>query len=203
MPRSFGDSVIHSSHFDFAVRYDCSLPCVACSQPNELELEIGKIIAHRLIDDGATLQLGVGNIPDAVLCALFSHKDLGVHSEIISDAMVDLVEQGNITNKFKMKHKGRMVGSMALGTKRLYDFLHNNPFLGNYNCNNRFIRRGFVKTKFSRYFSIVVTYVTHRAVSDQLRERSSSDLDAAEDDGRQLLHRDGHHRPSVLGQFGL
>ncbi|RLU20952.1 hypothetical protein DMN91_007567 [Ooceraea biroi] len=129
MPRSFGDTVIHSSHFDWAVRYDCPLPSVACTPPNDLEQEIGKIIAQRLIEDGATLQLGIGNIPDAVLCALVNHKDLGIHSDVLCDAMVDLVERGNITNRCKIKHRGRMIGSMAIGTKRLYDFLHNNPFV--------------------------------------------------------------------------
>lgn len=133
MPRSFGDTVIHSSHLDWAVRYDCPLPCVSCTQPNDLDLEIGKIISQRLIEDGATLQLGVGDIPNAVLGALTGHKDLGIHSEIISDGMVDLVEDGTITNKYKIKHKGRIVSTMALGTKKLYDFVHNNPFLGNYN----------------------------------------------------------------------
>jgi len=132
MPRSFGDTLIHSSHFDWAVRYDCPLPCIACPPPNDLEQEIGKIIAQRLVEDGATLQLGIGCIPDAVLCALINHKDLGIHSEIICDAMVDLVQHGNITNKCKTKHRGRIVGSFAIGTKRLYDFLHNNPVVGNY-----------------------------------------------------------------------
>lgn len=132
MPRSFGDTLVHSSHFDWAVRYDCPLPSIACPPPNSLEHEIGKIIAQRLIEDGATLQLGIGCIPDAVLSALVHHKDLGVHSEIICDAMVDLVHQGNITNKCKTKHRGRIVSSFAIGTKKLYDFLHNNPIIGNY-----------------------------------------------------------------------
>ncbi|KAG5328230.1 ACH1 hydrolase, partial [Acromyrmex heyeri] len=129
MPRSYGDTVIHSSHFDWAVRYDCPLPCVACPPPNDLEQEIGKIIAQRLIEDGATLQLGIGCIPDAVLCSLVNHKDLGIHSENICDAMVDLVQHGNITNRCKTKHRGRIVSSFAVGTKRLYDFLHNNPVI--------------------------------------------------------------------------
>lgn len=132
MPRSLGDTVVHFSHIDWAVKYNCPLPCVASTPPNEIEQEIGKIIAQRLIEDGATLQLGIGNIPDAVLCALSSHKDLGVHTEIIGDTMVDLAERGNISNRFKIKHKGRMVGSFAIGTKRVYDFLHNNPFVGMY-----------------------------------------------------------------------
>lgn len=142
MPRSFGDTLIHSSHFDWAVRFDCPLPCVACPPFNDLEQEIGKIIAQRLVEDGATLQLGIGCIPDAVLCALVNHKDLGIHSEIICDAMVDLVHHGNITNKWKTRHRGRIVSSFAIGTKKLYDFLHNNPVVGNY---NQFVYSGFEK----------------------------------------------------------
>ncbi|XP_003699616.1 succinyl-CoA:acetate/propanoyl-CoA:succinate CoA transferase [Megachile rotundata] len=129
MPRSFGESVIHSSHIDWAVKYNCPLPCVASTEPNEIEQEIGKLIATRLVEDGATLQLGIGNIPDAVLCNLGNHKDLGVHSEILGDTMVDLAERGNISNRMKTKHRGRMVSSLAIGTKRVYDFLHNNPFV--------------------------------------------------------------------------
>lgn len=196
MPRSFGDTLIHSSHFDWAVRYDCPLPCVACPPPNDLEQEIGKIIAQRLIEDGATLQLGIGCIPDAVLCALLNHKDLGIHSEIICDAMVDLVQHGNITNKCKTRHRGRIVGSFAIGTKRLYDFLHNNPVVGNYD-QLIYFEKG-VLMSFQNH-----NYRHARDASGQLRERSPSDLDAAEDDGHQLLYRDGPHRPGVLGQFGL
>lgn len=135
MPRSFGDTVIHSSHIDWAVKYDCPLPCVASTQPNDIELEIGKFVAQRLVEDGATLQLGIGNIPDSVLCALINHKDLGIHSEIIGDTIVDLVERGIITNKQKVKHRGRLVGSLGIGTKRLYDFMHNNPFVGELKIN--------------------------------------------------------------------
>lgn len=179
MPRTFGDTVIHSSHFDWAVRYDCPLSCVICPPPNELETEIGKIIAQRLIEDGATLQLGIGNIPDAVLCALVNHKDLGIHSEILCDAMVDLVEHGNITNKCKIKHRGRMIGSFGIGTKRLYDFLHNNPFVGNYD-------NGFILIDAPALFcncKLFCVVSPPRDVSDQLCQRSTSDLDAAEDDG--------------------
>ncbi|XP_011641731.1 uncharacterized protein LOC105430085 isoform X2 [Pogonomyrmex barbatus] len=129
IPRSFGDTLVHSSHFDWAVRHDCPLPCVGCLLPNDLEQEIGKIIAQRLIEDGATLQLGIGCIPDSIFCALVNHKDLGIHSEIISDGIVDLVQHGNITNKCKLKHRGRIVNSFAIGTKKLYDFLHNNPVI--------------------------------------------------------------------------
>lgn len=192
MPRSFGDTVIHSSHFDWAVRYDCPLPCVACPPANDLEQEIGKIIAQRLVEDGATLQLGIGCIPEAVLCSLVYHKDLGIHSEVLSDAMVDLVEHGNITNKCKIKHKGRMIGSLAIGTKRLYDFVHNNPFVGNY----RFITTAFGE---KNALTLFYNYCHARIVSDQLRERSPSDRDATEDDGHKFLHRDGPHRTDLFG----
>ncbi|XP_043275809.1 4-hydroxybutyrate coenzyme A transferase-like isoform X2 [Venturia canescens] len=127
MPRTFGESVIHSSHFDYAVKFDCPLPCVSESPLNEIEAEIGKIIAQRLVEDGATLQIGVGNIPDAVLCSLSNHKDLGIHSEMLSDGMVDLVEKGSITNRRKSRHRGRFVCSLAVGSKKLYDFMHVNP----------------------------------------------------------------------------
>lgn len=130
MPRSFGDSVIHSSHIDWAVKYDCPLPCVYAGPPNELEVEIGKKIASYLVEDGATIQMGIGNIPEAVMCNLHTHSNLGVHSEILSDGMVDLVEKSVVTNKMKTKHKGRIIGSFAIGTKKLYDFIHNNPFVG-------------------------------------------------------------------------
>ncbi|XP_018044333.1 PREDICTED: 4-hydroxybutyrate coenzyme A transferase-like [Atta colombica] len=129
MPRTYGDTVIHSSHFDWAVRCDCPLPCVICPAPNDIEQEIGKIIAQKLIENGATLQPGIGCIPNAVLYALTHHKDLGLHSENISDAVVDLVQQGVITNTCKTKHRGRIVTSFAIGSKKLYDFLHNNPVI--------------------------------------------------------------------------
>lgn len=91
---------------------------------------MGKLIAENLVDDGATLQMGIGNIPDAVLAALHNHKDLGIHSEMFADGLVDLVQKGCVTNNKKVIHKGRIVGSFLIGTKKLYDFVHNNPFIG-------------------------------------------------------------------------
>lgn len=91
---------------------------------------MGKLIAENLVDDGATLQMGIGNIPDAVLAALHNHKDLGIHSEMFADGLVDLVQKGCVTNNKKIIHKGRIVGSFLIGTKKLYDFVDNNPFIG-------------------------------------------------------------------------
>lgn len=97
---------------------------------------MGKIIAENLVEDGATLQMGIGSIPDAVLAALHNHKDLGIHSEMFADGLVDLVQKGCVTNNKKIIHKGRIVGSFLIGTKKLYDFVDNNPFIGMLVYNN-------------------------------------------------------------------
>ncbi|XP_067941816.1 4-hydroxybutyrate coenzyme A transferase-like [Watersipora subatra] len=129
MPRTFGDGFIHQSHFDALVETSDPLPQIAPSKPSDVEVTIGEIIAANLVEDGATLQMGIGNIPDQVLSCLWSHKDLGVHSEMFSDGLVELVEKGAVTNAQKQVHTGKIVGGFCLGTKRLYDFIDNNPQL--------------------------------------------------------------------------
>lgn len=129
MPRTFGDGIIHMSHFDYAVQTDTPLPSHGGGAPNEVEAKIGKVIAENLIDDGATLQMGIGSIPDAVLSQLTNHKDLGIHSEMFADGVVDLVKKGCVTNNKKTMHTGRIVGSFLIGTQKLYDFVDNNPFV--------------------------------------------------------------------------
>ncbi|KAJ6637676.1 4-hydroxybutyrate coenzyme A transferase [Pseudolycoriella hygida] len=129
MPRTFGDSIIHQSHFDFATCIDVPLPAHGHKQQTDQETRIGQLIAENLVEDGATLQMGIGNIPDAVLTALHNHKDLGIHSEMFADGVVDLVKNGCVTNAKKTIHKGRIVGSFLIGSKKLYDFVDNNPFI--------------------------------------------------------------------------
>ncbi|XP_076630591.1 succinyl-CoA:acetate/propanoyl-CoA:succinate CoA transferase [Colletes latitarsis] len=129
MPRTFGDASIHVSHLDFAVEHHVPLPVHPVKAPSKEEQEIGKNIAENLVVDGATLQMGIGSIPDAVLSALKNHKDLGIHSEMFSDGVVDLVHKGCVTNNRKTMHKGRIVGSFCVGSQKLYDFMHNNPFI--------------------------------------------------------------------------
>jgi acyl-CoA hydrolase len=90
------------------------------------EVEIGKQCAA-LVEDGSTLQLGIGTIPDAVLSQLQHHKDLGVHTEMFSDGVIDLVKLGVITNKFKKKHQRKVVTSFTIGSRALYDFIDDNP----------------------------------------------------------------------------
>ncbi|XP_044271680.1 4-hydroxybutyrate coenzyme A transferase [Tribolium madens] len=129
MPRTFGDGIIHISHIDVAVKVDSPLPQHGGRPPTEVESKIGNLIAENLVTDGATLQMGIGNIPDAVLAALTNHKDLGIHSEMFAGGVVDLVEKGCVTNNKKSMHKGRIVGSFLIGTQKLYDFVDNNPFI--------------------------------------------------------------------------
>ncbi|HEX6990686.1 MAG TPA: acetyl-CoA hydrolase/transferase C-terminal domain-containing protein [Gemmatimonadales bacterium] len=126
MPRTHGDGLIHVNDIDWAV--DVDYP-IAEHQPAALgpvEREIGQHVAA-LVENGATLQLGIGSIPDAVLAALTSHEELGIHSEMFSDGVIDLVERGVVTGAQKRVHPGKLVASFLLGTRRLYDFVDDNP----------------------------------------------------------------------------
>lgn len=129
MPRTFGDAIIHEGHFDYAVEVDVPLSIHPHRKMSPQEEAIGKFVAENLVEDGATLQMGIGNIPDAVLAQLHNHKDLGIHSEMFAGGVVDLVKKGCVTNDKKIIHRGRIVGSFLVGTKELYDFVDNNPFI--------------------------------------------------------------------------
>lgn len=126
MPRCHGDCFMHLSEFDYIVEEDIPLIELYPSQLGETEKAIGLHCA-RLIEDGDTLQLGIGALPDAVLASLTDKKDLGIHSEMFSDGVVDLVEAGVITNARKTLHPGKMLATFLMGTRRLYDFVDDNP----------------------------------------------------------------------------
>jgi acyl-CoA hydrolase len=127
VPRTHGDGMIHTSRFHAMVYEDAPLPEVLySSKVGENELKIGQIIAD-LIEDRSTLQMGIGSIPDAVLQCLSHHKDLGVHTEMFSDGLIDLIEKGVVNNRFKKIHPHKTVSSFALGTRRLYDYVDDNP----------------------------------------------------------------------------
>lgn len=126
MPRTLGDSFIHHSKITAAVYAEDAIFETAAAPVTATEAAIGKHIAT-LVDDGATLQMGIGAIPNAVLSYLGSHKDLGVHTEMFSDGILPLVEAGIITGKYKTKYPGKIVSAFAMGTRRLYDFIHDNP----------------------------------------------------------------------------
>lgn len=126
MPRTLGDSFVHVSAFQKIVEVSQPLPLLEKKGCTGIEQEIGKHIAS-LIDDGSTLQLGIGGIPDAVLSALKDKRDLGIHTEMISDGVMEGIEAGFITGARKTLHPGKVVGTFALGTSKLYKFVHNNP----------------------------------------------------------------------------
>lgn len=128
MPRTLGDSFIHLSRIHHLVEVDRQLPQVRQGSFDETQAKIGQNVAE-LVPDGATLQLGIGAIPDAVLAALKNHRDLGVHTEMFSDGVVDLVEQGIITGAAKTLHRGKIVAGFCFGTQKLYDFIANNPII--------------------------------------------------------------------------
>jgi acyl-CoA hydrolase len=126
MPRTHGDGLIHEESIDFAVAVDEPIPELPHHQPTETENAIGEHCAE-LVEDGATLQIGIGAIPDSTLAALSGHHRLGIHTEMLSDGVVDLVEKGVVTGEMKRIHPGKIVAGFALGTRRLYDFLDDNP----------------------------------------------------------------------------
>lgn len=127
MPRTHGDGMIHYSKIRKMVWHEEELLTVDYgAKVGEEELLIGKNVAE-LIDDKSTLQMGIGTIPDAVLKCLHNHKDLGVHTEMISDGIVDLVMNDVINNKFKGTHSNRTITSFAFGTRKLYDYIDDNP----------------------------------------------------------------------------
>ena len=131
MPRTLGDAFLHVTQLDCIVETD--LPVIELAPPKirDVERGIGKNVAQ-LIRDGDTLQLGIGAIPDAVLLFLKEKNDLGIHSEMFSDGVVELVEAGNITNQKKTLHRGKSVATFLMGTRRLYDYVDNNPAVAMY-----------------------------------------------------------------------
>jgi acyl-CoA hydrolase len=127
MPRVLGEGFIHTSRFSAAVWVETELPEVNyASKTNDLTDKIGIQVAS-LIEDGATLQMGIGAIPDAVLSHLTHHKNLGIHTEMFSDGIIPLVEKGVITNSMKKVHPGKIISSFILGTRKVYDFIDDNP----------------------------------------------------------------------------
>lgn len=127
MPRTLGDGLVHVSEFYGMVEAEQELPEVASKRSNaEIALRLGAHCAE-LIEDGATLQMGIGDVPDAVLASLKNHKALGIHTEMFSDGIIPLIENGAVTNEHKRKHRGKSVTSFLLGTRKLYDFVDDNP----------------------------------------------------------------------------
>lgn len=133
MPRTHGNNVIPLNRIHAFVATDRPLVEHAGLPETPVEARIGELIAD-LVEDGSTLQMGIGGIPDAVLARLHGKHDLGIHSEMFSDRVVDLVEAGAVTNRLKAVGTGRIITSFINGTRRLFDFVHDNPAVAFYPC---------------------------------------------------------------------
>ncbi len=142
MPRTLGDVFIHVSDVDKIVECSEELETLQhCESYSNVEMKIGSYIAD-LIEDGSTLQLGIGGIPDAVLTNLDGKENLGVHTEMVSDGVVTAIEKGIITNHRKSLHQGKVIATFVLGSKQLYEYVHNNPYFEIHPCdytNNPFV----------------------------------------------------------------
>lgn len=146
LPRTFGDTHVHVSQVTYFVEYEQEVPTLPAPEPSETDLIIGKYISE-LVEDGSTIQLGIGGIPNAAALALRDKKDLGVHTEMLVDSMMELYELGVITNAKKTLKKGKFVATFAMGSRKLYDWLDenvavdfergcwvNNPYIISQNC---------------------------------------------------------------------
>lgn len=175
MPRTFGDGVVHMSHLDAMIHVNEELGQVKDHKADAVEDMIGKYIAEGLVQDGATLQMGIGSIPDAVLSKLRDHRDLGVHSEMFSDGIIDLVECGAITNGRKAVRTGKIVGGFAFGSKRLYTWMNNNQLVEM--CDIAFVNNTAVisqNPKVTAINSCIEVDLTGQVVSDSIGTRMYS-----------------------------
>ncbi len=128
MPRTFGDGIIHISEIDYLVEHEMPIHGHAPDAVSPEEEKIGEYIAS-LIDDGSTLQMGIGSIPNAALAKLTNHKNLGLHTEMFSDGVIDLIESDVINCNYKGVARGRALATFLIGSRRLYDFVNDNPFI--------------------------------------------------------------------------
>ena len=128
MPRTFGDGIMHVSEIDYLVEVDVPIHAHNLAAFTETEEKIGTFVAS-LIENKSTLQMGIGSIPNAALSKLTNHKDLGLHTEMFSDGVIDLIEKDVINCNYKGTSRGRALATFLMGSKRLYDFVDDNPFI--------------------------------------------------------------------------
>ncbi len=128
MPRTFGDGILHISEIDYLVEINSPIYSHETEKISPLEDKIGDYIAS-LIEDESTLQMGIGSIPNAALTKLSNHKNLGLHTEMFSDGVIDLIESNVINGNYKGTNRGRALATFLIGSQRLYDFVNDNPFI--------------------------------------------------------------------------
>lgn len=151
MPRTLGDSFIHVNRIDYAVMVDTDLPEVKPLPASPVQEQIAEHIAA-IIPDGATLQTGIGGIPDAVLRRLTHHRDLGIHTELFSDGVMEMIEAGVITCAKKTLHPGKVVAGFVIGTCALYEYIHDNPIIELHPT--EYVNDPFIVAQNERMFSI-------------------------------------------------
>lgn len=135
MPRTFGDTSLHIDRIDYVCEVDRPLPTLPEPVIGEEDMKIGEYISE-LVDDGSTIQLGIGAIPNAAALKLMNKKDLGIHTEMLNDAMVDLCEAGVVTGNKKTIYPKKIITAFTLGTKKVYDFIDNNPSILHLRCSH-------------------------------------------------------------------
>ncbi len=151
LPWTYGDTLVHVSEVNFLVENNVPLVELPNVPPSQVEQQIGGFIAD-LIQDGSTIQLGIGGIPNAITAFIMERRDLGIHTEMIVDGMVDLVEAGVVSNAKKTLHPGKTIGAFALGTKKLYDFLDRNKDVEMYR--GRYTNDPYVIAKNNKMISV-------------------------------------------------
>lgn len=174
MPRTHGDGILSVSKIDHAIYVNEPIIEHQPAVLTDIERAIGRNVAS-LVEDGATLQMGIGAIPDAVLSMLGNHRDLGIHTEMFSDGVPDLVESGVITGIHKKVHPGKLVATFLMGTRRLYDFVDDNPQVmmieADYVNDTRVIRRN---PKVTAINSAIEVDLTGQVVADSIGTRQYS-----------------------------
>jgi acyl-CoA hydrolase/RimJ/RimL family protein N-acetyltransferase len=168
MPRTLGDSFLHVSEIDAFVENNVPLLEFVQQSPNNIAKAIGELIAD-LIDNESTIQTGVGKIPSSVFPYLMNKRDLGIHTETFTDGIIDLIESGVITCQKKSLHPGKIVSAFCMGTKRLYDFVHNNPLFEFRPC--KYVNDPYVIAQNDRMVSInsaLTVDLTGQVCSDSL-----------------------------------
>jgi len=191
MPRTLGDSFIHVSKLSHVVETDRPVLELPRDPFTDVHRRIGTHIAE-LIEDGATLQLGIGAIPDAVLSQLDDKRDLGVHTEMFSDGVMELFDSGVITNERKTLHKGKIVSAFAMGSRQLYDWIDNNPLVEMHPCN--YTNDPFVIAKNDNMISInsaVSVDLTGQVNSDSMGTRFYSGIGGQVDFVRGAVRSEG------------
>jgi acyl-CoA hydrolase len=193
MPRVHGDGIIPLKAIHHWVEVDAPIPEVPPRPPSEAERAIGRHCA-RIIDDGATLQMGIGAVPDAVLAALGDHEHLGIHTEMWSDGVLPLVEKGIVDNSKKAIHPGRLISGFCMGTRKLYDFIDDNPDVMQldiaYVNDARVIARN---PKVTAINSAVEVDLTGQVCADSIGHRIISGVARRQADHRaHQPHREGH-----------